>query len=199
MACREISWVVFCFSSIPFARFEFGRKKPETTMRNLKSRLEGPEKWETRVRDHEDLPWPWMGCVLSLRSSSWWALLGLMSQQKQEAGLHDLKVSFRFNCSESESCSVLSNSLRPHELHSPWNSPGQNTGVGSLSLLQGLFRTQESNRNLLHRRQILYQLSYQGSPDKPAVYFVFILDCGTDDVRQKANLNNLLILGQNGL
>ena len=37
----------------------------------------------------------------------------------------------------SESRSVLSNSLRPHGLYSPWNSPGQNTGVGSLSLLQG--------------------------------------------------------------
>ena len=38
---------------------------------------------------------------------------------------------------ESESRSVVSNSLRPHGLYSPWNSPGQNTGVGSLSLLQG--------------------------------------------------------------
>ena len=36
----------------------------------------------------------------------------------------------------------------------------KNTGVGSLSLLQGIFRTQESNRGLLHCRQILYQLSY---------------------------------------
>ena len=39
--------------------------------------------------------------------------------------------------SESESHSVLSDSLRPHELYSPWNSPGQNTRVVSLSLLQG--------------------------------------------------------------
>ena len=38
---------------------------------------------------------------------------------------------------ESESCSVLSDSLWPHGQYSPWNSPGQNTGVGSLSLLQG--------------------------------------------------------------
>ena len=37
------------------------------------------------------------------------------------------------------------------------------TGVGSLSLLQGIFPTQESNQGLLHCRQILYQLSYQGS------------------------------------
>ena len=43
---------------------------------------------------------------------------------------------------ESESCSVVSDSLWPHGLYSPWNSPGQNTGVGSLSLLQGIFPTQ---------------------------------------------------------
>ena len=103
----------------------------------------------------------------------------------------------------SESRSVMSDSLRPHGLYSPWNSLGQNTGadksfpspadlfnpgiepsspalqadslpaepqgkpkntgVGSLSLLQQIFLTQESNRGLLHCRQILYQLSYQGS------------------------------------
>ena len=40
----------------------------------------------------------------------------------------------------------------------------KNTGVGSLSLLQGIFPTQESNQGLLHCRQILYQLSYQGRP-----------------------------------
>ena len=45
---------------------------------------------------------------------------------------------------------------------SPWNSPGQNTGVGNLSLLQGIFLTQELNWGLLHCRQILYQLNYQG-------------------------------------
>ena len=100
--------------------------------------------------------------------------------------------------------SVVSNSLQPHGLYSLWNSPGQNTGVGSvsllqgtfptqgsnpslhvlqadslpaepqgtpkntgvgsLSLLQGIFPTQESNPGLLHCMQILYQLSYQGSP-----------------------------------
>ena len=65
----------------------------------------------------------------------------------------------------SESCSVMSNSLWPHGLYSPWNSPGQNTGVGSLSLLQGIFSTQGSNPGLLHSRQILYQLSHKGSPD----------------------------------
>ena len=48
----------------------------------------------------------------------------------------------------------------------PSEPPGKpkNTGVGSLSLLQGNFPTQESNRDLLHCRWILYQLNYQGSP-----------------------------------
>ena len=44
------------------------------------------------------------------------------------------------------------------------NSPGQNTGVGSLSLLQGIFSTHGLNPGLPHCRQILYQLSHQGSP-----------------------------------
>ena len=60
--------------------------------------------------------------------------------------------------SESESHSVVSNSW----LYSPWNSPGQNTGMDSLSLLQRIFPTQKSNQGLLHCRWILYQLSYQG-------------------------------------
>ena len=100
--------------------------------------------------------------------------------------------------------SVVSDSLWPHGLYSPWNSLGQNAGVGSpfllqgnlpnpgiesrsptlqvdslpaepqgkpkkngmgsLSLLQRIFLTQESNWGLLHCRQILYQLSYQEEP-----------------------------------
>ena len=60
--------------------------------------------------------------------------------------------------------SVVSNSLRPHGLYSPQNSPDQNTGVGSLSLLQGIFPTQGSKPGLPYCRQILYQLSHQGSP-----------------------------------
>ena len=63
-----------------------------------------------------------------------------------------------------EGCSVMSNSLWPHGLSSPKNSPGQHTGVGSLSLLQGIFPTQGLNPGLLHYRQILYQLSHKGRP-----------------------------------
>ena len=48
----------------------------------------------------------------------------------------------------------------------PSKPPGKprNTEVGSLSLLQGIFLTQELNQGILHYRQILYQQSYQGSP-----------------------------------
>ena len=76
-------------------------------------------------------------------------------------------ISIYFVCllvSESESRSVMSDSLQPHGLYSPWNSPGQKTGVDSLSLLQGIFPTQELNLGLLHCRWILYQLSHMGSP-----------------------------------
>ena len=65
--------------------------------------------------------------------------------------------------SESKSHSVMSDSLQPCRLYSPRNSPGQSTAVGSLSLLQRIFLTQESNRGFLHCRQILYQLSYDES------------------------------------
>ena len=64
-------------------------------------------------------------------------------------------------------CSGMSNSATPWTvacwLFCLWDSPGQNTGVGSHSLLQGIFPTQGSNPGLLHCRQILYHLSYQGS------------------------------------
>ena len=48
---------------------------------------------------------------------------------------------------EGESYSVVSDSLQPHGLFSPWNSSGQNTGVGSLSLLQGIFPTRIEPRS----------------------------------------------------
>ena len=65
---------------------------------------------------------------------------------------------------KGESRSVVSDSLHPHGPYTPWNSPGQNTGVGGLSLLQGIFPTQELYQGLLHCRWILEPLSYQGSP-----------------------------------
>ena len=75
----------------------------------------------------------------------------------------DITASPRQN-RKSGSCSVVSDSLQPHGLYSPWNSPDKNPGVGSCSLLQGIFPTQGLNPHLPHCRQILYQLSHQGSP-----------------------------------
>ena len=91
---------------------------------------------------------------------SWTARLVLYCWANQESP---------FKMNESESCSVMSNSLQSHGLYSLWNFPGQNTGVGSQSFLQEILRTQELNPGLLHCRQILYHLSHQGSPR--------ILDC----------------------
>ena len=71
--------------------------------------------------------------------------------------------------SKNKSHLVVSDSLWPHGLSSPWNSPGENTGAGSLSLLQGIFPTQGSNPGLLHCRRILDQLSYKGNPQGTAV------------------------------
>ena len=73
-------------------------------------------------------------------------------------------VPFPVRVCESESHIVLSDSLWPHGLYSPWNSLDQNTGVGSLSLLQGIFPTQGLNPSLPYCGQILYQLSHKGSP-----------------------------------
>ena len=63
----------------------------------------------------------------------------------------------------SASHSVVSCPLWPHGLCSPWNSPGQNTGVDSLSLLQGIFPAQGWNPGLPRCRWIFYQLSHRGS------------------------------------
>ena len=96
-----------------------------------------------------------------------WPLCGHLSHQKEDWESGQL----RFNVSTRKwprrlrkGRSVMSDSLQPHRLYSPWNSPGQNTGVGSLSLLQEIFPTQGSNPGLPHCKWILYQLSYQGGP-----------------------------------
>ena len=74
-----------------------------------------------------------------------------------------LRLPQHWKC-ESESCSVVPDSLWPHRLYSPWHSPGQNTGVGSLSFLQGIFPTQGLDPGLPHCGRILCQLSHKGSP-----------------------------------
>ena len=73
----------------------------------------------------------------------------------------------------------------------PWtvqNSPGQNTGVGSLSLLQGIFATQGLNPGLLYCRQILYQLSYKGSP-RILEWVAFPFSSGSSWLRNKTGVS----------
>ena len=69
----------------------------------------------------------------------------------------------------SEGCSVVSDSLPSHGLYSPLNSPGQNTGVDSFSLLQGIFPTQGLNPGLPHCRQIFLPAELQGKPKNTGV------------------------------
>ena len=86
-------------------------------------------------------------------------VLPLLPLKSFHVHIGNIYILFCVRVCECESQSVMSNSLQPHGLYSPWNSSAQNTGVGSLSLLQGIFPTQGLNPGLLHCRRILYQLS----------------------------------------
>ena len=105
--------------------------------------------------------------------------MGMKSQQRQGAttALHilyyHLTICITIQCihtlkKKCISCLVVfnslkSNGLQPVRLRCPWNSPGKNTGMGSHSLLRGIFPTQGLNPGLLHCRKIIYHLSNQGS------------------------------------
>ena len=89
----------------------------------------------------------------------------------------------------SESLSVLSDVLRPHG-HSPCNSPGQNTGVDSLSLLQRIFPNQESNPGLLHCRRILYQLSHKESP-RILEWVTYPFSSGSSSLRNQTRFSGI--------
>ena len=84
---------------------------------------------------------------------------------------------------------VVSDSLWPHGLYSPWNSPGQNTAVDNRSLLQGIFPTQGSNPGLPHYRQIL-QLEPSG--------FIYLKDNKRINLKCSHHKNEMLIVGHDG-
>ena len=86
----------------------------------------------------------------------------------------------------TQSCPTL---FDPHELYSTWTSPGQNIGMGSLSLLQGIFPTQGSNPDLLHCRQILYQLSHKGSP-RILEWVAYPFSRGSSQPRNRTGVSN---------
>ena len=74
--------------------------------------------------------------------------------------IHSSSESIISEVKVTQSCPTLRG---PQELYSPWNSPDQDTAVGSLSLLQGIFPTQGSNPGLPHCTRILHQLSHKGN------------------------------------
>ena len=111
------------------------------------------------------VPGHWKLAVTNWEQSSKLILLKLHEKLPKDSTstIQPFYSHLSFEVKWSESCSVMSHSLWPQGLYSPWNPPGHNTGVHSLSLLKGIFPTQGLNSGLLHCRWILYQLSYQGS------------------------------------
>ena len=83
------------------------------------------------------------------------------------SGSSSLQVCCAVLCLIAQSCPTLCDPMdcSPPGPSIPGDSPGKNTGVGCYSLLQGIFQTQGSTQDLLHWRQILYQLNYQGDTD----------------------------------
>ena len=110
---------------------------------------------------------------MGFSSQEYWSGFGDKILQKAESNLGSSVYVFFFFLqnftgvgpeSECDSCSVVSDSLQLHGLYGPWNSPGQNTGGGSISLFQGIFPTQGSNPGFWHSMWIIYQQSHKGSP-----------------------------------
>ena len=112
-------------------------------------------------------PGPALASVFHLNLQIWYVGLKLKKTEKcKNSNSHQHKTQTH---QVTWSHSVVSNSLSPHELYNAWNSPGQNSGVSSRSLLQGIFPTQGSNPGLPHCMMILYQLSHKGSPNLPNI------------------------------
>ena len=113
--------------------------------------------------------------TLHMRWPKYWSFSFSIIPSKEIPGL----IAFRMDWLDllAVQGTFMSKSLQPHGLSStrllyPWNFPGQYTGVGSCSLLQGIFPTQRSNPGLLHCRQILYHLSHQGSWIQYHMYYI---------------------------
>ena len=144
--------------------------------------------WSIRFQPHHDLAFQFLEdtaelalalqlvhilCLLHSGHPTWLFLVSLKASCPQRTYLDTqniyilkaLMYSIRLS-SRSESLSVCP-TLQPHGPYNPWNSLGQNTWVGSLSLLQGIFPTQGLNPGFPHCRWILYQMRHKGSPCLP--------------------------------
>ena len=114
--------------------------------------------------------------IISVHCQGQWFNITVIQVYAKTSNAEEAKVEWFYedlqDVLESESPSVMSDSVRPHGLYNPWNSPGQNTGVSRLSLLQGIFSTQGSNPGLLHCRQIPYQLSLELTPQNDVLFII---------------------------
>ena len=133
----------------------------------LKAGGEGDDRgWDGWMASPTQWIWVWVN------SRTWWwtGRPGVLQSMRSQRVGHNWAIELNWTelnvevPNVSESHSVVSASLWFHGLYSTWNSLGQKTGVGSLSLLQGILLTQKSKWGLLHCRRSLYQLSYQESP-----------------------------------
>ena len=73
-------------------------------------------------------------------------------------------------------------------IYSPWNSSDQNTGVGSHSLLQGIFPTKGSKPGFLHCRWTLYQLSHKGNP-RILAWVAIPFSCRSSQLRNRTRVS----------
>ena len=120
----------------------------------------GFEPWVGKIPwRRESVPVFWPGESHGQRKALWASVHGIEKSWTRLSNFHSLTLYHEVKVTQS--CPTF---CIPICIYSPWNSPGQNTGVGRLSLLQGISPTQGSNPGLLQCRWILYQLSHKGSP-----------------------------------
>ena len=96
-------------------------------------------------------------------------LLGFIGNLEMMQSFKSIVHRFRSKLKKAESCSAVSDPLWTHGLYSPWNFPDQSTGMGSCSLLQGIFPTQVLNPGLLLCRQISLPAEPRGKPKNTGV------------------------------
>ena len=102
-------------------------------------------------------------CNMPMERDPEWTIVSTITINFYLMDLFLVAASITLHCPLCVSHWVVSNSLQPHELYParllcPWHSSGKDTGVGSHSLLQGIFPTQGTNPGLPHCRQTLYHL-----------------------------------------
>ena len=155
----------------PDAKSELTQSKRPWCWERLRAGEGDDRGWNGWMASPTQWTWVWVS------SGSWWwtEKPGVLQPMGSQTVGHDwvselierqTKYSFMDEWSEVKWKSLSLVWLFVMPWTSPWISLGQNTGVHSLSLLQRIFPTQGLNLGLLHRRQILYHLSHQGSPVK---------------------------------